>query len=751
MLQNDVSVQELVSLILKFFHPKSVVEIGCGEGELLKEFQKNGLRITGTDSGSYANAEFWKKNRNEFHAADITSARFNSKIKLDLAVSLEVANKIPSDHAPVFIHDLCQLSDVILFSSCIPGQDEDSKNPQFPSYWKKLFRNNGFISLDCIRPLMWGNRRVKIEYRQNILVYINERFLYQYPLFYKFYMKENNNGLSDVVHPEYLMRIMGDIHALKKEILKYQPRKILYIYPHPAAFGWIVAHKLTKHKTDDAYLLIGEGEFSIHLASQYESLIKKFVAKNIFKGYFTYNEKVALNCSSVAQGEKEIEKVFDDLFRRQECDVRLFDYVYSTYDVYDPVGIYFSLKKIKFTSFELSSNHFKKRNRNFFIGCLPNRKIYCDMLFKHCAVFGKNKFQSVVLFPSSDKVGFSEKEYTLFDPGKAILMLAYEDKKTIRDVFDIERWNKSKPLTWIFLLSDSKYGEIAYRNFETCNMHFKNSRCYFFFCIQVTCDYFCPENTFPILKLHPRNYYIDENWSKLYSNGISIIHPYFTAPLMNLVPEDYLPEYVILSGNTAESQIEHKFKKIYYEGGVISSLLIHKYYIVLSILKFLGYIDKRTPEKFGSIGAAGKYDGYNAVYMKKDISSLLQIQFPDVAEFCNISYSILQESLAPAEEILSDREFIIYTDPWGKISIEDLKEINAKKCIIKIKKQICKSEEYVIAPRENEYIFFFTKKEKYIEKMRNFSINKKNNAMGIEVSTCMLSEEKYISEQIRKN
>jgi hypothetical protein len=70
---------------------------------------------------------------------------------------------------------LCAHGDVVLFSAAQPGQGgERHINERWPSYWAKLFSENGFAAFDCIRPLLAGNRTVDPWYRFNMLIYANQ-------------------------------------------------------------------------------------------------------------------------------------------------------------------------------------------------------------------------------------------------------------------------------------------------------------------------------------------------------------------------------------------------------------------------------------------------------------------------------------------------------------------------------------------------------------------------------------------------
>lgn len=207
-----MSVKKLLPYLLEFVHPQSVVEVGCGEGELLEGFQQSGARIQGIDAEEYVQSSFWQENKDFFMSANLEKVRISCQSKFDLAVCLECAHKFPEERAKTLIHDICLLSDVVMFSAGVPGQENDTANGQMPSYWAKLFQQNGFVMLDCLRAKIWEDKEIDAVYRQNVLLYVKEEALAKYPNLLKFYMNHGEDSLHDIVHPEFLKSITGKLN-----------------------------------------------------------------------------------------------------------------------------------------------------------------------------------------------------------------------------------------------------------------------------------------------------------------------------------------------------------------------------------------------------------------------------------------------------------------------------------------------------------------------------------------------------------
>lgn len=175
------SAQAVVPIVMDLLHPKTVVDIGCGEGVWLSAFQSAGCDILGVD-GAYVEHQLVIPREN-FVARDLSVDWALPPIDCDLAVSLEVAEHLPAACAEEFVHKLCALSDVVLFSAAIPGQGGTGHvNEQWPWYWTTFFRDEGYRVSGALRWMFWDNPEVENWYRQNLLLCIRNNVLLSYQL-----------------------------------------------------------------------------------------------------------------------------------------------------------------------------------------------------------------------------------------------------------------------------------------------------------------------------------------------------------------------------------------------------------------------------------------------------------------------------------------------------------------------------------------------------------------------------------------
>jgi SAM-dependent methyltransferase len=197
--QSYTSASVVVPFLLQMINVRSVCDVGCGIGTWLRAFQDHGVSdVLGFD-GEYVYPQL-QISAADFQAADLTQA-LECPRRFDLAISLEVAEHLPSRCAATFVKNIGSLADVVLFSAAIPGQwGVGHINTQWQSYWVDLFANEGFIALDVIRPAIWNNDAVSWPYKQNSLLYVRAHRLNEQ-------LEGHVLVNADIVHPQgYLAR-----------------------------------------------------------------------------------------------------------------------------------------------------------------------------------------------------------------------------------------------------------------------------------------------------------------------------------------------------------------------------------------------------------------------------------------------------------------------------------------------------------------------------------------------------------------
>lgn len=139
-----------VDVVLKYYQPVSLVDIGCGAGIYLREFERRGISdLLGID-GSPAAREAFLLDKSRLVISDL-AAPYHFEKKYDLALCLEVAEHLRAEDADTLVKTVSAASDDIIFTAAVPGQGPRSIghiNEQPHEYWIKKFREQGFAYLE---------------------------------------------------------------------------------------------------------------------------------------------------------------------------------------------------------------------------------------------------------------------------------------------------------------------------------------------------------------------------------------------------------------------------------------------------------------------------------------------------------------------------------------------------------------------------------------------------------------------------
>lgn len=214
--KTQYSAKIILSMVFAKYKILSAVDFGCGVGTWLNESRKLGAKIVKGLDGDYVNRNYLKIGSQEFVATDL-SQRVKLDKKYDLAISLEVAEHLPRKRAKSFVDDLCNASDVILFSAATKGQGGDEHiNEQRLSYWVNLFDKRGYEVIDMIRPKVWNDVRIPVWYRENIVVFVNRDNVEV-----SREDRADSPKIYDMIHPELYEAKVAELEALKnKKIVK---------------------------------------------------------------------------------------------------------------------------------------------------------------------------------------------------------------------------------------------------------------------------------------------------------------------------------------------------------------------------------------------------------------------------------------------------------------------------------------------------------------------------------------------------
>jgi len=206
------SAQRVVPLLMELVGPASVIDFGCGTGNWLHEFGRQGIvDVIGIDGRKVNVAEL------EIPAHRFKHHRLDQPLALDrrfdLALCLDVAEELPEHKADQLIRSLTQAAPVVFFSAAIPSQGGPLHvNEQWPEYWITRFESRQFQFIDAIRPRIWNNPIVEFWHAQNAMLFVHEDLLRQSTTLKREWERSSRQQVA-MVHPRLFLQTTKELES----------------------------------------------------------------------------------------------------------------------------------------------------------------------------------------------------------------------------------------------------------------------------------------------------------------------------------------------------------------------------------------------------------------------------------------------------------------------------------------------------------------------------------------------------------
>lgn len=201
------SAQIYLGHLWKYFSPDAVLDVGCGRGSWLKACHELGSTTLFGLDGDWNRQELLLDKAINFRSIDLNKP-FSLDRRVDLAMSLEVAEHLQPSSSSQFVQQMTNAADAVLFGAAYTAQGGTNHiNEQPHTYWAKLFIERGYAPFDFFRPTFWDNDNVCFWYRQNTFLYLKRGSL---P-----YERITSQGFSAMADISFMNCIHPKLYELK--------------------------------------------------------------------------------------------------------------------------------------------------------------------------------------------------------------------------------------------------------------------------------------------------------------------------------------------------------------------------------------------------------------------------------------------------------------------------------------------------------------------------------------------------------
>jgi trans-aconitate methyltransferase len=136
---------ELWQWLIDFYEPKSILDIGCGEGHLMKFFSDRFVKVEGIDGMQENKDNAHPSIKDQITVHDYTTGHCWERAgKVDMVISCEFVEHVEEQYMENFLLDFCD-GDVIVLTHALPGQPGyHHVNCKENDDWATIFKTLGY-------------------------------------------------------------------------------------------------------------------------------------------------------------------------------------------------------------------------------------------------------------------------------------------------------------------------------------------------------------------------------------------------------------------------------------------------------------------------------------------------------------------------------------------------------------------------------------------------------------------------------
>lgn len=164
----------MATTIVEELHPGSVIDVGCGTGDLLVALRERGVRVRGCENSAAA-LKVCRDRGLAVEQVDLRTAGVRDQGDVEVVISTEVAEHLPKSAADRFVEFLTAGPRTVVFTAAAPGQGgRNHLNEQPHAYWVGKFRKRGYRldeSMTVRWRRAWRGNRIAPWYCSNLMIF----------------------------------------------------------------------------------------------------------------------------------------------------------------------------------------------------------------------------------------------------------------------------------------------------------------------------------------------------------------------------------------------------------------------------------------------------------------------------------------------------------------------------------------------------------------------------------------------------